>query len=85
MLRDTLRIGLTKTFKRYGKRRITHTQTSCYDCRVTETRYVNDFDYHDLTATICINSKTLSGSIDIWDEEGTWCDTLFCQSVPFKK
>jgi hypothetical protein len=44
-----------------------------------------DFDYHDLTATICINSKTLSGSIDIWDEEGTWCDTFFCQSVPFKK
>ena len=44
-----------------------------------------DFDYYDLTATICIDSKTLSGSIDIWDEEGTWCDTFFCQSVPFKK
>lgn len=44
-----------------------------------------DFDYHDLTATICIISKTLSGCIDIWDEDGTWCDTLFCQSVPFKK
>lgn len=44
-----------------------------------------DFDYKNLTATICINSKTLSGSIDIWDEEGTWCNTLFCPSVPFKK
>ena len=43
-----------------------------------------DFDYHDLTATICLNSRTLSGSIDIWDEEGTWSDTFFCQSVPFK-
>lgn len=44
-----------------------------------------DFDYYDLTATICIDSKTLSGCIDIWDEEGTWRDTFFCQSVPFKK
>lgn len=44
-----------------------------------------DFDYHDLTATICLNSRTLSGSIDFWDEEGTWSNTLFCDSVPFKK
>ena len=43
-----------------------------------------DFDYHDLTATICLNSKTLSGSIDIWSEDGTWSDTFFCQSVSFK-
>jgi hypothetical protein len=54
-----------------------------YNYRETETHI--DFDYHDLTATICINSKTLSGCIDIWDEEGTWSDTFFCQSVPFKK
>ena len=44
-----------------------------------------DFDYHDLTATICINSRTLSGSFDIWREGANWCDTFFCQSVPFKK
>lgn len=43
------------------------------------------FDYHDLSATICINSKTLSGCIDIWEEGANWCDTFFCQSVPFKK
>ena len=54
-----------------------------YNYRDNE-RYI-DFDYHDLTATIWINSKTLSGSIDIWDEDGTWSDTFFCQSVSFKK
>ena len=43
-----------------------------------------DFDYHDLTATIGLSSKVLSGNFDIWDEEGTWSDTFFCQSVPFK-
>lgn len=43
-----------------------------------------DFDYHDLTATIGLGSKVLSGNFDIWDEEGTWCDTFFCQSVSFK-
>lgn len=54
-----------------------------YNYRDNE-RYI-DFDYHDLTATIWINSKTLGGCIDIWDEEGMWCDTFFCQSVPFKE
>ena len=44
-----------------------------------------DFDVHDVTATICINSRTLSGGFDIWNEGGNWCDTFFCQSVPFKK
>ena len=44
-----------------------------------------DFDYHDLTATINKSNHTLSGSIDFWDEEGTWSNTLFCDSVPFKK
>lgn len=43
-----------------------------------------DFDYHDLTATINKSNHTLSGSIDIWDEEGTWCDTFFCKCVSFK-
>lgn len=47
-------------------------------------RYI-DFDCHDLTATICIDSRTLSGVFDIWDKEGAWCDTFSCQSVSFKE
>ena len=54
-----------------------------YNYRETETHI--DFDYHDLTATICFDSRTLSGTFDIWDEEGTWSSTLFAQSVPFKQ
>lgn len=54
-----------------------------YNYRDNE-RYI-DFDYHDLTATIWNNSKTLGGSFDIWDEDGAWCDTFLCQSVPFKE
>lgn len=49
------------------------------DCR----GYI-DFDYHDLTATICMNEKVLNGCFDIWDSEGNWCDTFFCESVSFK-
>lgn len=44
-----------------------------------------DFDWRNLTATICLNSNTLRGSFDIWDEEEAWCGTFFCQSVPFKE
>lgn len=55
------------------------------DYNVRENEFYIDFDYHDLTATINKSSHTLSGSIDIWDEEGTWCDTFFCQCVSFKK
>lgn len=42
-----------------------------------------DFDYYDLTATINKTNHTLSGSFDIWNEGGTWCDTFFCESVSF--
>ena len=54
------------------------------DYNVRENEFYIDFDYHDLTATINKSNHTLSGSIDIWDEEGTWCDTFFCQCVSFK-
>ena len=54
------------------------------DYNVREREFYIDFDYHDLTATINKTNHTLSGSIDIWDEEGTWCDTFFCQCVSFK-
>lgn len=54
------------------------------DYNVRESEFYIDFDYHDLTATINKTNHTLSGSIDIWDEEGTWCDTFFCQCVSFK-
>lgn len=42
-----------------------------------------DFDYHDLTATILKTKNTLSGTFDIWDEDGKWCNTFLCQDVPF--
>lgn len=55
------------------------------DCVIRDNHPLIDFDWRNLTATICLNSNTLSGSIDIWDEDGAWCDTFFCQSVPFKE
>ena len=54
------------------------------DYNYRDTELFIDFDYHDLTATICLNSRTLSGTFDIWDKEGTWTETLFCESVSFK-
>lgn len=44
-----------------------------------------DFDYHDLTATICTNEKKLSGCFDVWDEDGEWIDTIYTNDVSFKE
>ena len=55
------------------------------DYNYRDTELFIDFDYHDLTATICLNSRTLSGTFDIWDKEGTWTETLFLQPVSFNE
>lgn len=61
---------------------IAHIMNECDDVRDSD--YYIDFDYRNLTATINKSNNTLSGSIDIWDEDRQWCDTFFCQCVSFK-
>jgi hypothetical protein len=43
-----------------------------------------DFEYLNLTATINKTNNKLSGTFDVWDNEGNWVDTIYDEETSFK-
>lgn len=43
-----------------------------------------DFEYLNLTATINKSNNKLSGTFDVWDNEGYWIDTFYDKETSFK-
>lgn len=77
---DLQKLAMSMTMEKF-----INTIKSDVNCVVRNNHPFIDFDWRNLTATICLNARTLSGSIDVWDKEGSWCDTMFFQSVSFAK
>lgn len=42
-----------------------------------------DFNYKSIGATMCVEKECLCGTIDCYDEEGAWIDTIHCENVEF--
>ena len=81
-IKDLQKLAMSMTKDEFLSFIMDESDKNGYDVRENDDTI--DFEYLNLTATINKSNNKLSGTFDVWDNEGYWIDTFYDKETSFK-